>query len=81
MLSSTFHIHAILKLASVLSQKSEEIQLVSTSCSSTAKKRTVTFICYFMILIKTVLPFDEKNIGKKLSSVFWQFYYIVRIKL
>ena len=29
---------------------------------------------YFMILIRTVLPFDEKKIGTNLCSVFWQFY-------
>ena len=28
---------------------------------------------YFMILIRTVLPFDEKKIGPNLCLVFWQF--------
>ena len=41
-----------------------------TSCSSTAKTSTVTPIFYFMILIRTVLPFDEKKIGINLCSVF-----------
>ena len=61
MLSSPFHIHSILKLAPVLSQKSEKMCLVPTFCSSTAKTSTVTPIFYFMILIRTVLPFDEKK--------------------
>ena len=64
----------------VLSQKSEKMRLVRTSCSSTAKTSTVSPIFYFMILIKTVLPFDEKKIGTNLCSVFWQFYSIVRIE-
>ena len=54
-------IHYILKLAPVLSQKSEKMHLVRTFCSSTAKTSTVTPIFYFMILIRTVLPFDEKK--------------------
>ena len=61
MLSSPFHIHSILKLALVLSQKSEKMHLVRTFCSSTAKTSTVTPIFYFMILMMTVLPFDEKK--------------------
>ena len=36
-LSSPFHIHSILKLAPVLSQKLEKMRLVRTFCSSTAK--------------------------------------------
>ena len=31
-------------------------------------------IFYFMILIRTVLPFSEKKIGTNLCSVFRQFY-------
>ena len=61
-LSSPFHIHDVLKLAPVLSQKSEKMHLVRTFCSSTAKTSTVTPIFYFMILIRTVPPFDEKKI-------------------
>ena len=72
-LSSSFHIHAISKLAPVLSQKSEKMHLVRTSWSSIAKMRTVTPIFYFMILIRTVLPFDEKKIGTNLCSVFGNF--------
>ena len=68
MLSSPFHIHSILKLAPDLSQKSEKMHLVRTSCSS--KTSTVTLIFHFMILIRTVLPFDEKKIGSNLYSVF-----------
>ena len=41
-LSSPFHIHSILKLAPVLSQKSEKMHLVRTFCSSAAKTSTVT---------------------------------------
>ena len=67
--SSPFHIHSILKLAPVLSQKSEKMLLVRTFCSSTAKTSTVIPIFYFMILIRTVLPFDEKKIGTNLCSV------------
>ena len=73
MRSSPFHIHSILKLAPDLSQKSEKMHLVRTSCSSTAKTSTVTLILYFMILIRTVLPFDEKKIGTNLCSVFCNF--------
>ena len=69
-LSSPFRIHPILKLAPVLSQKSRKMR---TFCSSTAKTSTVTPIFYFMILIRTVLPFGEKKIGTNLCSVFWQF--------
>ena len=72
-LSSSFHIHSVLKLAPVLSQKSEKMHLVRTFCSSTAKMSSVTPIFYFMVLIRTVLPFDEKKIGTNLCSVFWQF--------
>ena len=69
-LSPPFHIHAILKLAPVLSQKSKKMLLVRIFCSSTAKTRTVTPILYFMILIRTVLPFDEK----KLAQIYVQFF-------
>ena len=61
MLPSPFHILAILKLAPVFSQKSEDMHSVRTFCSSTAKTSTVTPIFYFMILIRTVLPFGEKK--------------------
>ena len=70
MLSSPFHIHSILKLAPVLSQKSEKMHLVRTFYSSAAKTSTVTPIFYFMILIRTVLPFDEK----KLEQIYVQFF-------
>ena len=43
------------------------MHLVHTFCSSTAKTSTVTSIFYFMILIRTVLPFDEKKIGTNLA--------------
>ena len=72
-LSSPFHIHSILKLAPVLSQKSEKMHLMRTFCSSTAKTSTVTPICYCMILIRTVLPFDEK----KLAQIYVQFLAIL----
>ena len=64
-------IHDILKRTPVLSQKSEKMQLVRTSCNSTEKTSTVTPIFYFMILIRTVLPFDEK---KKLVQIYVQFF-------
>ena len=38
-LSFPFHIHSILKLAPVLSQKSEKMHLLRTFCSSTAKTK------------------------------------------
>ena len=66
--------HSILKLAPVVSQKSEKTHLVRIFCSYAAKTSTVTPIFYFMILIRTVLPFDEKKTGTNLCSVFWQFY-------
>ena len=71
MISSPFHILAILKLTPVLSQKSEKMNLVRTFCSSAAKRSMVTPIFYFMILIRTVLPFNEK---KKLSKIYVQFF-------
>ena len=71
MLSPPFHIPAILKHAAVLSQKSEEMCLLRTFCSSTAKKSTVTPIFYLMILTRTVLPFNEKKNGINLCSVFF----------
>ena len=37
--SSPFHIHAILKLAPVLSQLSEKMHMVRTSCSAVAKTK------------------------------------------
>ena len=43
------------------SQKSEKMHVVRTFCSSTAKTSTVTPIIYFKILIRTVLPSDEKK--------------------
>ena len=55
------HINAILELAPFLSQKSEEMQFVRAFCSSTAKTSTVTSSFYFMILIRTVPPFNEKK--------------------
>ena len=69
-LSSPFHVHSILKLAPVLSQKSEKMHLVRTFCSSTAKTSSVNSIFYLMILIRTVLPFDEK----KLAQIYVQFF-------
>ena len=77
MRSSSFQIHAILKLAPVPSQKSEEMHLMRTFYSSAAKTSTGTPNFYFMFL----LPFNEKKIGIILCSVFWQFYQIVRIEL
>ena len=61
MFSFPFHTHAILILAPVLSQKSEKMHVVHTFCSSAAIRSTVTPIFYFMILIRTVLPFNEKK--------------------
>ena len=71
-LSSPFRIHSILKLTPVLSQKWEKMHLVRSFCGSTAKTTAVTPIFCFMILIQTVLPFDDKKIGTSLCSVFWQ---------
>ena len=45
-----------------------------TFCSSIAKTSAVTPIFYFMILIRTVLPFNAKKMGINLCSGFWQFY-------
>ena len=77
MLSSPFLIHAILKLAPVLSQKLEKMHLVHHFCSSIAKTSAVTPICYFMIL--TIQCF--RSMRKKwhnLCSVFWpEFYFNV----
>ena len=73
MLSSPFRIHPILKLAPVL---------VRTFCSSTTKTSTVTPIFYFMILMRTVLPFSGGKLTKTFCSVFFgQFYRMVWIEL
>ena len=47
--SSTLHVHAALKLAPILPQKSQEIQVVRTIYSSSAKTSTVAiiFLHYF----------------------------------
>ena len=47
MLSSTFHVHAALKLAPILPQKSQEMQTVRTICSSTAKKHGVSYFFHY----------------------------------
>ena len=44
MISSTYHVHAALKLAPILNQNSQEMQVVRTICSTTAKTSTVTLI-------------------------------------
>ena len=43
MLSSTFLVHAALKLAPILPQKSQEMQVVRTICSSTGNKHGVSY--------------------------------------
>ena len=74
-----FHIHAILKLAPVLSQKSEKMHVVRTFCSSAAKRSTVTLIFYFMILIRAVLPFNEKKLKNLCSFFFDNFTKLCRL--
>ena len=74
MSSFPFQIHAILELASVLSQSLVKMHVVRTFCSSAAKNEYGHPIFYFMILISTVLPFNEKKIRINLCLVFWQFY-------
>ena len=61
-----FHLSRTCRLtvAPVLAQKSQEMQVVHTFCSSTAKKSAVTLIFYLMILIKTMHPFNEKKNDK-----------------
>ena len=49
--------------------KENAFNLVRTFCRSIAKTSTVTPIFYFMILIRTVLPFGERKIGTNLCSV------------
>ena len=49
-------------------QSSDKMDVVRTFCSSAAKRSTVTPIFYFMILIRTVLPFNEKKISMNLRS-------------
>ena len=63
MRSSSFQIHAILKLAPVPSQKSEEMHLMRTFYSSAAKTSPGTPNFYFMFLIRTLPPFNEKNLA------------------
>ena len=57
--------YILLKFASVFSQKSRKMYLVRTFCSFTAKTSRVTPIFYFMILIRTMLPFSEKKYWHK----------------
>ena len=67
-LSSRFHIHSILKLAPVFSQKSEKMHLVRTFWSSTAKTSSVTHFL-FHDFNKDSLSFRwEKNWHKSLFS-------------
>ena len=73
MLSSTFHINSILKLIPVLSQKLEEMQLVRTFCSSTAKTSTVTPIFLFHDFDKNSASFNEKKMAKIYVRVFGNF--------
>ena len=63
MLPSPFYIHVTLKLAPVLSQKSEEMLFVRTFCCSVAKTSMVTPIFYFMIVVRKGLPFSEKKLA------------------
>ena len=68
-LSSPFHIHSILKLAPVLSQKSEKMRLVRTFCSCTAKTSTVTPHFLFHDFNKDSASFRwEKNSHKSVFS-------------
>ena len=60
MISSTSHVHAALKLAPILNQNSQEMQVVRTICSTTAKTSTVTLFVHH---------FNNNN-----SSFSWQFY-------
>ena len=65
MLSSTFHVHAALKLAPILPQNSQEMQVVRTICSSTGDPYTVF---YFIILIITILPFNGNSMTSREGS-------------
>ena len=68
-LSSLFHIHSIIKLTPVLSQKSEKMHFVRTFGSSTAKMSTVTPIFLFHDFNKDSAPFRwEKNWLKSMVS-------------
>ena len=58
-LSSPFHITRYFETRPVLPQKSTKMHLVCTICSSTTKTSAVTASFHFMILIRTVLPFDK----------------------
>ena len=51
------------------------MQAVRSFCSYTTKPSTVTLIFDFMILMTTMLPFNEKFKKKEnLCSVLWQFH-------
>ena len=65
MLSSSFNIYAILKLTPVLSQTSEEMHLLRTFSSSTAKTSTVTLNFYVMILNSAFLKRQKKKKNKQ----------------
>ena len=73
LLSSPFRIHPILKLAPVLSQKSGEMHLVRTFCSSTTKTSSVTPIFLFHDFNKNSASFQcERKIDLNLLfSFFW----------
>ena len=67
----SFHIHSILKIAPVLSQKSRKMHLIWCALSAALSQKRVRWppFFYFMILIRTVLPFGERKIGTNLCSV------------
>ena len=73
-LSSPFHITCYFETRPVLPQKSTKMHLVCTICSCTAKTSALTPSFHFMILIKTVFPFDKKkNWHKSIFQFFGNF--------
>ena len=82
MLSFTFHAHAALKLASILPQKSAELYVVPTICSSTAKTSTMTLIFLHYIRLPITRTFQGNRKLEKIAESTPEknsFYCIVKI--
>ena len=71
--SPSFHINDILKLAPALSKIGVNA-FGAHFLQLNRKNEYGDLHFYFMILIRTVLPFNEKQIAINLCSGFWQFY-------
>lgn len=68
---------AILKLALVLAQTLEEMQVICTYLQLYRKKKVwLPSLFYFMMLLTTVLSLDVRRLGKKIMFSFLAFLQI-----